>query len=116
MNSSGCSSCNLNFDTQLGNIYLSSFTTEPCRNLCNINTLNAKQACFQSPLGCEEKKMQPFYDGQIPAHALSAQEMDQVFLAFCSLLFSLVLHLCFVIAKLFPFNEPALKRQIIVSL
>lgn len=63
-----------------------------------------------------EKEKYSFYKDQIPAHALSVQKMDQVFLAFCSLLFSLGLHLCFVIAKLFPFNEPALKRQIIVLL
>lgn len=116
VNSSGCSTWDLNFDTQFGNIYVSSVTTQLHRNLCNVNTHNANQTCFQSPLGCEEKKMQPFYGGQIPTHTLPVQEMDQMFLAFCSVLFSLVLHLCFVTAKLFPFNEPSLKRQIIISL
>jgi len=72
---------------------------------------------LQSPLSCEEKnRVFFFYDGQFPTHALSEQETDQMFLAFCSLFYSLVLRLCFVIAMLFLFNEPALKRQIIISL
>lgn len=109
-NSSGCSRWDLDFETQFGNINISSVTTHSPRNLCSIKTLNANQTCFQSPLGCGEGKAQTFYKDQIPAHALSVQKMDQVFLPFCSLLFSIGLHLCFVIAKLFPSNEPALKR------